>query len=64
MRPMEDEVLKNTAADEVCGWCFARDGGVLEHASSHTFWHEDCFERAKDCHDYLPPNGTTTSERR
>jgi len=34
---MEDEVLTKTDADEICGWCFARDGEVLEHASSRTF---------------------------
>ena len=64
MFPMEDEVLTKTDADEICGWCFARDGEVLEHASSRTFWHEDCFKLAKDCYDRLPPKRTKTSDRR
>ena len=62
-RSTEDEVLTKTDADadanadEICGWCFARDGEVLEHASSRTFWHEDCY-------DHLPLNEPTTSYRR
>lgn len=52
---MEDEILTKTDASEFCGWCFEMDADVLEHASSHTFWHEDCFAIAKLFFDDLAP---------
>jgi hypothetical protein len=40
--------LKSTNGEHVCHWCFDKDSSVLRHAESGTYWHSDCFDRARE----------------
>ena len=45
---MSNHKLEKTVGGNVCSWCFARDDTVLRHGDTETYWHEGCFEQARD----------------
>jgi hypothetical protein len=52
----ENYQLKSTNGEHVCHWCFDKDSSVLRHAESGTYWHSDCFDRAREGLSYPPPS--------
>jgi hypothetical protein len=55
MLMMENYKLKSTNREHVCHWCFEKDHSVLRHAESGTYWHSDCFDRAREGLIYTLP---------
>lgn len=52
---IENYQLKSTIGEHVCHWCFNKDALVLRHAKSGTYWHSDCFDRAREGLIYTLP---------
>lgn len=45
---MGNQKLEEVVGENVCRWCFSRDDTVRRLIDTETYWHEDCYEVAKD----------------